>query len=75
MAITTIKLQKQTKERLDKLKEHKRESYDEILKKLLYILNTIRADPDRANFILDRIDDNRKRMIKQEQEAKKEKEK
>ena len=35
---TTIKLNKKTKLRLDKLKEYKRETYDEILEKMLEIL-------------------------------------
>ena len=37
MEITTIKLEKETKKRLDKLKVHKRESYDDVLQKILGI--------------------------------------
>jgi hypothetical protein len=33
--ITTIKLLKETKTRIEKLREHKRESYDDILEKKL----------------------------------------
>ena len=44
MNITTIKLDKETKSRLDKLKEHKRETYDEILRKMLGILNVAETD-------------------------------
>lgn len=54
--ITTIKIEKETKMRLDRLKEHKRESYEEILKKILGILNIIKADPEKAAGILDKID-------------------
>jgi len=43
--ITTIKISKTTKERLDNLKEFKGESYEEILKKLLYILNLTKKNP------------------------------
>ena len=46
--ITTIKLNKKTKQRLNKLKVHNRETYEEILQKMLNILNTCRADPGKA---------------------------
>ena len=46
--ITTIKLTKNTKSRLDKLRVHKRDSYDEILQRMLNILNTCRLEPNRA---------------------------
>lgn len=45
---TTIKLTKKTKLRLDKLKEYKRETYDEILEKMLEILTLCRINPERA---------------------------
>lgn len=64
MKITTIKLQSETKERLERLKEHKRETYDEVIKKVLYILNQIRKDPLSANKILNKIDKNIKRKEK-----------
>lgn len=54
--ITTIKLKKETKDRLDHLKEYERESYEEILRKVLYILNTLRGNPDAARSILKSID-------------------
>jgi hypothetical protein len=46
--ITTIKIQKQTKERLDKLRVHRKDSYDEIVQRMLGILNVCRRDPDVA---------------------------
>ena len=46
--ITTIKLDKTTKSRLDKLKGHKKESYDEVIQKVLYILNLCKANPMAA---------------------------
>ena len=68
--ITTIKLRGETKERLDNLKEHKRESYEEVISKILYILNQIRKDPVSANRFLSRIDRNimRKKMINRRKE-------
>lgn len=58
---TTIKLSKKTKERLDNLKEHSAESYEEVLKKMLYILNLIRKSPELGNKALGHIDKNIKR--------------
>jgi hypothetical protein len=48
MEITTIKLSKDTKKRLNKLKTHSRESYEEILKKILNILNICKNNPIKA---------------------------
>jgi hypothetical protein len=54
--ITTIKLKIETKQRLDHLKEYGRESYDEIIKKILYILNILRTSPEASQGILRNID-------------------
>ena len=56
--ITTIKLEKQTKARLVRLKEHERETFDQVIKKILYVLNQIRKDPVSGNKLLGRIDKN-----------------
>lgn len=56
MEITTIKLEKETKKRLDKLKIHKRESYDDVLQKILSILNVCRVNPLQARMKLKEID-------------------
>ena len=73
MDITTIKLQKETKERLEKLRESTRESYDDILRKILYTLNLTREDPIKAKRFLERVDELRKRMldVKEQEEAEK----
>ncbi len=54
--ITTIKLDKETKSRLDKLKVHPKESYDEILQKILYILNLCKSGSNEARARLLAID-------------------
>jgi len=54
--ITTIKLSKKTKDRLDKLKVYKRESYEEIIQKMLEILNLVRTNPEQARSKLVAID-------------------
>ena len=56
--ITTIKIEKGTKSRLSRLKEHEKESYEAVITKILYILNTIRKNPEKANKILKGIDRN-----------------
>ncbi len=66
---TTIKISRKTKERLDNLKEYKEESYEEILKKMLYILNLIRKSPELGNKALGHIDKNIKRKQEIDQEA------
>ncbi|MDP2946845.1 MAG: hypothetical protein Q8N88_01910 [Nanoarchaeota archaeon] len=76
--ITTLKLTEETKSRIEKLREHKKESYDDILKKILYVLNVLREEPEKAKRILEKISEIRERMIqeetKQEENLKEEKE-
>ena len=59
---TTIKLDRKTKERLDHLKEYKRETYDEVLQKMLEILNTCKFSPERARALLIGIDRKKRRQ-------------
>jgi len=54
--ITTIKIQKETKARLDRLKEHQRETYEQVLKKILFILNLSKKNPEKAQNIFKKID-------------------
>ena len=56
MEITTIKLAKNTKNRLDKLKTHKRDSYEDIMQRILEILNLCRLNPNKAKEKLMEID-------------------
>lgn len=58
MEITTIKLYKKTKKRLDKLKSYKRETYDDVLLKILNILNLTRIAPEKARIKLIELDKN-----------------
>ncbi|MFH0808820.1 MAG: hypothetical protein V1888_04375 [archaeon] len=68
--ITTIKLLEETKLRIEKLREHKRESYDDILRKILYVLNTARESPEKAKRTLEKISELRKRMLEEERQQK-----
>jgi len=59
--ITTIKVQEKTKNRLNKLKEYELESYEQVLRKMLYILNMCRKTPEKAKRFLEKIDESIKR--------------
>ncbi|MEK6825364.1 MAG: hypothetical protein AABY00_01105 [Nanoarchaeota archaeon] len=63
MDITTIKITKKTKERLEHLRIYRRESYEEILEKILGVLNVCRVDPEQARMKLLQIDKERKRNL------------
>jgi len=64
MDVTTIKIERETKTRLERLKEHERETFNQVIKKILYILNQIRKDPISGNRVLGNIDRNvRKRKV------------
>lgn len=67
---TTIKLSKETKKRLDNFREYNAESYEELLRKLLYVLNAVRKNPDSANKILSNIDKSIKRKRAMSEDAK-----
>ena len=58
--ITTIKIVKKTKERLDHLKENSNETYDEVINKALNILNICLSKPLLANKLLRDIERSRK---------------
>ncbi len=50
MPLTTIKISSETKNRLEKLKVHKKESFENSIILLLDILNICKTDPLRARF-------------------------
>lgn len=68
--ITTLKLLEETKTRIEKLREHKKESYDDLLRKILYVLNLVREDPEKARRALIRISELREQLLLKEQEQK-----
>lgn len=63
--ITTVKLSGITKSRLDKLKVHRRETYDEILNKVLDILNVCKINPLRARAKLMVLDKAHRKTLRQ----------
>lgn len=57
---TTIKLTKKTKARLDNLKAFQRETYEEIITKMLDLMNLFRINPEEARKKLHQIDELKK---------------
>ncbi|NCO11175.1 hypothetical protein CO038_00595 [Candidatus Pacearchaeota archaeon CG_4_9_14_0_2_um_filter_39_13] len=54
--VTTIKLNRETKSRLDNIRTYPKESYEEIIKKILGILNVCKMNPGLARAKLSEID-------------------
>jgi|GEM_PF-1261500 len=75
--ITTIKISRATKARIDNLRSYRRESYEEIMEKIFNVLNICRINPEQAQERLISIDRERKRNLKgsdaKNQEARKDK--
>ena len=59
---TTIKIHAETKLELDRFREYKNESYDEVIKKIVFIANN--ADSDLSRETLEAIKNARKRIRK-----------
>ncbi|MEK6860027.1 MAG: hypothetical protein AABX54_04400 [Nanoarchaeota archaeon] len=54
--VTTIKISTETRQRLEKLKEYDRETYNDVLNKIFYVLNICKKEPEKAQRILSNID-------------------
>jgi len=61
--ITTIKIYQKTKVNLDRFKEHRKESYDDVLKKLVYILELIEKNPELGKRLLKEIEAAKKKRL------------
>lgn len=72
---TTIRLSKSTKEQLDGFKQYKNESYDELVRKLIYLAKTCEKKPELSQKTILEIKAARERVKKgdfyTESEAKK----
>ena len=72
--ITTIKLTKYTKKRLDHLRIHRRETYEEIIEKMLEILNICKINPLKAHHKLTSLDNQIKANTKKSSPSKRKEE-
>ena len=64
MSSTTIKIHKDTKADIDQFREYKNESYDEVIKKLIYIVKNIRKKPELSKETIQAIEQARDRIKK-----------
>jgi len=75
MHTTTIKVHKDTKAQLDKFREYKNESYDEVIRKIIYIVKKAKTHPKLSKEAIIAIEKARKRIKEgnfvSEEEAKK----
>ena len=62
--ITTIKLSEVTMARLDHVRLYQRETYEEIMIRLLEVLNMVRANPEHARISLLKLDKERRKNLK-----------
>jgi len=64
MSATTIKIHKETKAEIDQFREYKNESYDEVLKKLIYIVKKLKREPELSQETIKAIEAARERIKK-----------
>ncbi|MEK6816713.1 MAG: hypothetical protein AABY09_03805 [Nanoarchaeota archaeon] len=64
MEAPTIKIYEDTKTELDKLREYKNESYDEVLKKIIFIVNKFKTEPKLSKEAITSIERARERLKK-----------
>ncbi|MBN2459288.1 hypothetical protein JXB28_03300 [Candidatus Woesearchaeota archaeon] len=64
MSDTTIKVHDDTKSELDSFREYKNESYDEVIKKVLYIAKNVKDKPELSKETVEAIEKARERIRK-----------
>lgn len=62
METTTIKVNQSTKAELDKFREYKNESYEEVIQKILYIAKNVTEEPDLSRKAIEAIEKARERI-------------
>ena len=62
MENTTIKIHHKTKSELDQLREYKNESYDEVIRKVIFIAKTSKTEPELSKKTIKAIEEARKRI-------------
>lgn len=62
METTTIKVYLNTKQQLDCFREYLNESYDEIIKKIIFIAKSFRTEPKLSKETIEAIEKARERM-------------
>ncbi|MBI2145667.1 hypothetical protein HYU18_05110 [Candidatus Woesearchaeota archaeon] len=62
MNATTIKLNQNTKAELDRFREYKNESYEEVIQKIIYIAKNLARKPELSKEAIESIDKARERI-------------
>jgi len=62
MDTTTIKIHSNTKTKLDEFREYKNESYDEVIRKVVFIVKTMKKEPKLSQQTIEAIEKARERM-------------
>lgn len=62
MDATTIKIHDNTKMELDTFREYRNESYDEVIRKVIYIAKTCKTKPELSKETIEAIEKARKRI-------------
>jgi len=62
MQATTIKIHQNTKSQLDRFREYKNESYDELIKKMVYIVKIGKRNPELSVETINAIEKARDRI-------------
>ncbi|MCK5452564.1 MAG: hypothetical protein KAI51_03940 [Candidatus Aenigmarchaeota archaeon] len=64
MSTTTIKIHEDTKSQLDLFREYGNESYDEVIRKVIFIVNASKTEPQLSEETLRSIERARERIKK-----------
>lgn len=62
MVATTVKINPETKSKLDLFREYKNETYDEIINKLVFIINKFKEEPELGLETIEAIRNARERI-------------
>jgi predicted transcriptional regulator len=64
MEATTIKIRQDTKGQLDRFREYKNESYDEVIRKVVFIAKSTENEPELSREAMEAIEKARERIRK-----------
>lgn len=64
MNTTTIKIDRHTKAELDRFREYKNESYDEVIRKVIFIVKKCKNEPELSHETIQNIERARERIKK-----------
>lgn len=59
---TTIKIHEDTKQELDTFREYRNESYDEVIRKVVFIARTCKTEPELSKETIEAIEKARERI-------------